>query len=462
MHIPKFREFISEEKEEKSFCKILIITDEPEEAKTFHTADRLQQEADKLKLPYYLYKLTGGYMTFEGGIRRMHNKKDPKGFEITSDTVAIIRGSITRKDSWMDIVSTLEKDGICVVNSRQCISICADKYRTYLKLADYSINQPKTALITDAEKSKEAFEKLNTKYPIILKTLRGSKGVGVLFVESEKGLDSLCQVLYKQDEDADLLLQEFIPNDYDVRVLVLGGKVLANMKRPVIEGDFRSNVSQGSEPIKIDLTEVEITECLKAAKAVGGLWTAVDFIPSKNREKEPPHILEVNSSPGTEGIEKASGQNISKEVIEFFMKESNRIKVPDACGFKEIVTIKPFGEIVAKFDTGNSGMSVIHADKTKVKGKTIAWTLLGKTLVSPIIRTEKIKVGGLRDYEEERYVIKLDMEFAGTIYTDILFTIDDREDRTPILLDRETMNKLNVMVSPRRKYVMTTHYELDK
>ena len=462
MHIPKFREFISEEREEKSFCKILIITDEPEEAKTFHTADRLQQEADKLKLPYYLYKLTGGYMTFEGGIRRMHNKKDPKGFEITSDTVAIIRGSITRKDSWMDIVSTLEKDGICVVNSRQCISICADKYRTYLKLADYSINQPKTALITDAEKSKEAFEKLNTKYPIILKTLRGSKGVGVLFVESEKGLDSLCQVLYKQDEDADLLLQEYIPNDYDVRVLVLGGKVLANMKRPVIKGDFRSNVSQGSEPVKIDLTEVEITECLKAAKAVGGLWTAVDFIPSKNREKEPPHILEVNSSPGTEGIEKASGQNISKEVIEFFMKESNRIKVPDACGFKEIVTIKPFGEIVAKFDTGNSGMSVIHADKTKVKGRTIAWTLLGKTLVSPIIRTEKIKVGGLRDYEEERYVIKLDMEFAGTIYTDILFTIDDREDRTPILLDRETMNKLNVMVSPRRKYVMTTHYELDK
>ena len=91
---------------------------------------------------------------------------------------------------------------------------------------------------------------------------------------------------------------------------------------------------------------------------------------------------------------------------------------------------KPFGEIVAKFDTGNSGMSVIHADTTKVKGKTIAWTLLGKTLVSQIIRTEKIKVGGLRDYEEERYVIKLDMEFAGTIYKDILFTIDDRENRT--------------------------------
>ena len=461
MEVAKFKEFLNEEKKERTFCKVLIITDEPEEAKTFHTADRLKQEAEKLKLPFYLYKLSGGYVTYEDNVRRLHNKKDPKGFEITSDTVAIIRGSITRKDSWMDIISMLEKDGICVVNSRQCISVCVDKYRTYLKLADFGITQPNTALITDPEKSKEAFEKLDTKYPIILKTLRGSKGVGVLFVESEKGLDSLCQVLYKQDEDADLLLQEFIPNEYDVRVLIMGGKVLANMKRPVIDGDFRSNVSQGSEPVKIDLTELEIAECLKAAKAVGGLWTAVDFIPSKNREKLPPYILEVNSSPGTEGIEKASGQNISKEVLQFFMKESNRVKVPDACGFKEIVTIKPFGEIVAKFDTGNSGMSVIHADKTKVNGKKITWTLMGKTISSQIVRTEKIKVGGLRDYEEERYVIKLDIEFAGTIYADILFTIDDREKRTPILLDRETMNKLNVMVSPRRKYVMTTHYELD-
>ena len=74
------------------------------------------------------------------------------------------------------------------------------------------------------------------------------------------------------------------------------------------------------------------------------------------------------------------------------MKESNRIKVPDACGFKEIVTIKPFGEIVAKFDTGNSGMSVIHADTTKVKGKTIAWTLLGKTLVSLLLEQKKLKL----------------------------------------------------------------------
>ena len=241
---------------------------------------------------------------------------------------------------------------------------------------------------------------------------------------------------------------------------MLGGKVLSTMKRPVIEGDFRSNVSQGSKPQKLELTELEIEESLKAAKAVNRLWTAVDFIPSKNRTKEPPFIIEVNSSPGTEGMEEATGRNISKEILEFFADKKNWVKVPGECGYKEIVTIKPFGEIIAKFDTGNSGMSVIHADKMDVKGKKVTWSLLDKTITSDIIRTEEISVGGLRDYEETRYVIKLNVEFLGSIY-ETEFTLDDREDRTPILFDREFMSKVNVMVNPDRKYVVTTKYSLD-
>jgi len=460
MKAPKFREFISEAPENGKY-KLLVITDEPEKAKTFHTADRLREEAEKLGWKYYLYKLTGGYTTSPEGALRLHNKDDDKGFEVSgADTVAVIRGSVTRKDSWMDIVSLLEKHSVCVVNSRETISVCADKYRTSLRLADYGVKQPVTHLINDPENSEQAFENLNTQYPIILKTLRGSKGVGVLFVESSKSLDSIVQLIHKQDEDADLLLQEYIKTDYDARVLVLGGKVLSTMKRPVIEGDFRSNVSQGSKPQKLELTELEIEESLKAAKAVNGLWTAVDFIPSKNRTKEPPFIIEVNSSPGTEGMEEATGRNISKEILEFFSDKKNWVKVPSECGYKEIVTIKPFGEIIAKFDTGNSGMSVIHADKINVKDKKVTWSLLGKTITSDIIRKEEISVGGLRDYDEDRYVIKLNVEFLSGIY-ETEFTLDDREDRTPILFDRKFMSRVNVMVSPDRKYVVTTKYSLD-
>ncbi len=461
MEIPKFKQFINEEKGDKPFLRLLIITDEPEEAKTFHTADRLQEECDKLGYPHYLFKLTGGYTSFEDGIRKFHNKDDKKGFEVGAMTVAIVRGSITRKDSWMDFVSILERANATLVNPRTTINICADKYRTALRLADYGLTQPKTKLINDPEKANEQVEEADIKFPLIMKTLRGSKGVGVLFVDSEKGLDSIVQLIHKQDEDADLLIQEYIKTEYDVRAHVLGGKVLAAMARPVIEGDFRSNVSQGSEPKNIKLTELEIEETLKAAKAVGGYWTAVDFIPSKNREKEPPYFLEVNSSPGTEGIEDATKMNIAKLVISHFANGENRYTVPTECGFKEILTIKPFGDLVSKFDTGNSGMPVIHADKYKIKGNEITWTLLNKTITSKIIRKEEISVGGLRDYDETRYVVRLDVEFAGGFYKDVEFTIDDREDRTPILLDRAFMKRLNVMVNPQRKYVITTKYSLD-
>ena len=458
----KFNEFITEDKnkEVKKF-KLLIITDEPEEAKTFHTADRLREEADKKGYKNYLYKLSGGYMTLDDGVRRIHNKDDEKGFEISSkDTVAVIRGSITRKDSWLDLVSQLEKAGIVCVNSRQTINTCADKYRTALRLADVGLRQPKTVLISDPDNIEKDFEQLDTDFPIILKTLRGSKGVGVLFVESEKSLTSLVQVLYKQDEDTDLLLQEYIKTDYDARVHVLGGKVIAAMKREVLEGDFRSNISQGAKAKTLNLTDLEIEKCLEAAKAVGGVWTGVDFIPSKNREKDEPFFIEVNSSAGTEGVEEATNRNISKEIIEFFEDRKNWIHVPTECGFKEIVKVGNT-EFVAKFDTGNSGQNVIHGEDINIQGKKVSWKLLGKKYTADLIKMDNIKVGGLRDYDEDRPLVKLDVEFAGTIYNDTLFTIDNREDRTPILLDRKFMKQLNVMVNPARKYLLTTPFEVD-
>ena len=461
MKAPKFKEFISEAKSD-SKLKLLIITDEPEQAKQFHTADRLKEEADKLKIESYLFHLSGGYTQFEDGIRTFHNKKDDKGFVIDNNTIAVVRGSVTRKDSWMDFISILEKANVCLINSRQCISICVDKYRSALKLGDYGLTQPKSILVNNPDTILDQIKESGIKFPLIMKTLRGSKGVGVLFIDSERGLDSIVQLINKQDEDADLLVQEYIKTDYDVRVLVLGGKVLAAMKRPVIEGDFRSNVSQGSKPEKIKLTELEIEESLKAAKAVNGLWTAVDFIPSKNREKEPPFMLEVNSSPGTEGIEEATGLNIAKAVIDHFQDSKNRFKVPTECGHREIVSIKPWGDMVAKFDTGNSVLSVIHGEDIKVKGDKVSFTLLGKRHTYPLEKTYKVKIGSIRDYTEERPVIRLDVGFAGGLYKDEPFGIDDRADMgTEVLLTRRIMTQMNVMVNPARKYVVTTEYSLD-
>ena len=257
----KFKSFITEAKEEK--YKVVVISVEQGEKAV--TAKRMKEEADKLNYPVYVVPMDGTYTKFENGVRTIHEADDDKGFEINvNDTVIFVRGTPER-DSWLDLISQLEKAGYCVVNSRDCTELASDKYRTYLKLQDFGLTQPKTVLIPNKDSIEKSFENLDTKFPIILKTLRGSKGVGVLFVESERSLNSIVQLLFKQDSSTDLLIQEYKKTDFDVRVLVLGGKIIATMQRDVLEGDFRSNYSQGAKVKTYNLSELEIEDCLLAA-----------------------------------------------------------------------------------------------------------------------------------------------------------------------------------------------------
>jgi len=335
--------FIDEGAKEKKLDKLRILVVSKSTDKLFHTAQRITDESKKLGHEVFVVDILGAYISYEKDTYKVFNINEDTGFDINSnDTIAIIRGAVRFKDSYLDFLSQLEKIGICMVNSRETVSICADKYRTYLKLQDYGLTQPKTSLVPSVDHKESAIKNLDTKYPVVMKTLAGSKGVGVLFIESERSYDSLVQLLYSQNPDVDLLVQEYIKTDKDIRVIVLGGLVIAAMERKVIEGDFRSNVSQGSKVTPYELSDLEIEQCLLASKAVNGVWTAVDFIPSEDPKIKPPYILEVNHSPGTTGIEEASGKNIVKEVIQHFEEDKNRLKVPEQCGYFEIVTVKPF------------------------------------------------------------------------------------------------------------------------
>jgi len=451
-----FKSFITEENSEK--YRILVISAEPNNAKLFHTAQRVTDEANKLGHEVYVVKVEGAYIEYDNGYK-IYNADDDNGFEISDEnTVAIVRGSVRLKQSWLDLLSQLEKIGVCMVNSRQTVATSSDKYRTYLKLQDFGLTQPKTVLIPDVNGVDKAVEILDKKFPLILKTLEGSKGVGVLFIESERSLKSIIQLLFSQNEDVDLLIQEYIKTDGDIRVIVLGGKVIASMKRAVIEGDFRSNVSQGAKVKEYDLTELEIEQCLLAAKAVDGIWTAVDFIPSSDKENKPPYILEVNHSPGTEGIEEATNKNIVKIVVKHFSNPKNRYSVPNVCGFYETLDIKPFGKLVGKFDTGNAQYSVLHADDVKADGKQITFTHHGKTVKTNNYGKYTSVTGG---GDDERYIVRFDIKFAGTTYRDVEFGLDNRDKMgTEVLLNRKMMSKMNVMVNPRRKFIVTTKKDI--
>jgi len=202
----------------------------------------------------------------------------------------------------------------------------SDKYRTSLVLAEHELNQPKSILIHHQDKSLDAFDRFGSKFPLILKTLTGSLGVGVVKIESEESLNATVQLMHKLDQDMGVLMQEFVPATYDVRVQVIAGKIHGAIKRPIVKRDFRSNVSLGSEPETHTLTKLEEEQVIKAAKAVDGMWVGVDFIPAKNRNKDLSHFIEINSTPGTKGYTKATGMNVCKDVIKTFMDRTNWLK----------------------------------------------------------------------------------------------------------------------------------------
>ena len=150
-----FKSFITEESNEK-YNVLIISTELGDKGKT---AERLQNEAKKLGLPFYTVAMKGTYIQFNDGKYTIHRDDDKKGFVIDRyNTVCFMRGTPER-DSYLDLVSQIEKIGIPIVNSRFCLDVCADKYRTYLKLKDFGLDQPKTELCPSPEHIERAIRK---------------------------------------------------------------------------------------------------------------------------------------------------------------------------------------------------------------------------------------------------------------------------------------------------------------
>ena len=314
---------------EHDLYKLVIIShDDPLDPN--ETAPMIRKNAKRLGIEVHLCELMGAYLEDgpgkdkllysypvddEGKAQLPTMKKQSeyaKPITINPDNTIIMMRGLNAKDgcaSWWVMGRTLEYAGFELINSVDCNRMCNDKWYNQMMFQRHNINTPKTFLIRHSEGAKETAAKLNNKYPMILKTAIGSQGVGVMFVESERALVSIVQLLYREDQYVDILLQEYLPNTYDVRAIICKGTVMGAMKRPVVKGDFRSNVSQGSQPSIIKLTDMEKAECLKAAESVDGSLVGVDFIPAANRQTDRPFFIEVNATPGLTGVEGAVKKN---------------------------------------------------------------------------------------------------------------------------------------------------------
>ncbi len=195
------------------------------------------------------------------------------------------------------------------------ISRSRDKLRSLQILSKYGVDMPRTVFASNKSNAKDII-KLSGGTPLVLKILEGTQGVGVVLVDTQKAAKSVLDAFYGMD--VNLLVQEFIEEagGSDIRAIVVGGEVVGAMKRQGAEGDFRSNLHQGGSATVHKLTRKEKSTALAAAKAMGLGVCGVDMIESKRG----PLVMEVNSSPGLEGIEKATGLDIAGKIMDYIAK----------------------------------------------------------------------------------------------------------------------------------------------
>ena len=344
----KFSDFIVEQKEE--LYKLVVFNNSNEDVRDVGKRTRPDFKlfidvAKKLNIKIFNVEYTGLYVSESNGRMFLNSlefdedgnvimptesgeAKYQKPIEINPENTLIFSRGLgtfgyTTNRRWVDIIKRLEDKNFTTIPSIKTWDMCSSKYYCDQLFKQNNLNTPKTIPITYSDDSERAVKEGKLNFPLILKSSSGSQtGVGVIIVESMRSLHATVQMLTFLKPYVDLLVQEYIKVDYDIRVLILNGEIIAAMKRNVISGDIRSNASLGAKTEKIELTQIEKETSIKVAELVDGDLVGVDLLPTKNREKDKPYILEVNGTPGLGGIEDVETGTV-KKIFNHFKNRDN-------------------------------------------------------------------------------------------------------------------------------------------
>jgi len=217
----------------------------------------------------------------------------------------------------MAVVRQFEMMGVWALNESVAIGRSRDKLRSLQLLSRAGLGLPVTAFAHDTSMTGDVLDIAGGE-PVVIKLLEGTQGVGVVLAETRRSAKSVIEAF--RGAKVDILVQEFIKEagGADIRTIVVGGKVVAAMKRQGAEGDFRSNLHRGGSASKIKLTPEERSTAVRAAKVMGLNVAGVDML----RGNHGPLIMEVNSSPGLEGIEASTGVDVAVKIIDFIEKSA--------------------------------------------------------------------------------------------------------------------------------------------
>jgi len=215
------------------------------------------------------------------------------------------------------VVRQFEMMNVYSVNESVAISRSRDKLRSLQLLARKGIGLPVTGFAHSTKYTKDLIDVVGGA-PLIIKMLEGTQGIGVVLAETNNAAESVIEAF--RGLKANILVQEFIKESaaMDIRCFVVGGKVVATMMRQGKKGEFRSNLHRGGKSVTIKITPEERSTAVRAAKIMGLNVAGVDML----RSNHGPVIMEVNSSPGLEGIEKTTNRDIAAIIIQYIEKNA--------------------------------------------------------------------------------------------------------------------------------------------
>lgn len=403
------------------------------------------------------------------------------------DTLVISRLGVQGESDAEHAVKVFQDMGILVLNPVYYSSVACDKYETAKLLEAAKIPQPRFCYMdkdtlydselysesinklypdTDIE-DKDALEKLD----VVVKILDGHGGTGVFTCDCKK-LYAILQCIFAVDSKRGLIIQrKELADGGDIRVHVLTLRdkqiILGAMKRVKIGGDFRSNVSLGASAEPIKLTKEQEELALRTAAVSKLPWCAVDIMPlveNSNNELGNNVILEINSSPGTEGISEVLGENFFNILLNALDNPAEFDIQDKVAGRKESAYITFNDDLtkkyLAKLDTGNSTtFNTLEVGEFKVDGDYVKFEVNGEKLKFKILETGYSLNGDVRN---ERPVITIPVLTIGTrkVRNARIGVVKSRDNKsTNLLINCDTLSRLGYVIHPNKDHLLTPEME---
>lgn len=403
--------------------------------------------------------------------------------ENNTNTLVFSRLGVQGNDQCEHVVRMLQDRGFLILNPIKYSEVASNKYESAVLFQKGNIPQPRFCLMTkdilyDEELYEESMKQVypdwskdpdkNKEKDIVVKILDGHGGTGVALIDGKR-IVAWLQMVFAIDPERQLLLQkreEADGGDIRVHVLTLRNKqvILAAMKRVKIGGDFRSNVSLGAEAEPVKLTPEQEQIALKTAKLSMLPWCAVDIMPLKpgsNPEIGDNVVLEINASPGTDGITDVIKHNFLNVMIsELDDPKEFMLQVKNA-GFVETIEID-FGKgpitMLAKLDTGNGATSHIEVGKIEEKDGKVKFSLQGEKYELDKIGESKAITGS--EHHTRPIVKAKSLRLGQRLVDDCeVALVESRDKTTNALLNREILSYLGYAIDPNKTHILTTEME---